>query len=146
MPPLSEMHKTPSGEVLGVMHSYVEATGPALEAFSQHPVVRKADFPGDIMSVSQFLEHVRRMVVDFVVGRVLAKTESSHPPGDGEDASHLARAERLDDVTTYYLLHRNDFGLQAVPAGACILYATACGLSVPATVVRCMMRRSRVMS
>ena len=47
------------------------ATGPALEAFSRHPVVKKANAPGEQMSVSEFLRHVRRMVVDFVVGRVL---------------------------------------------------------------------------
>ena len=35
----------------------------------------------------------------------------------------------LDDVTTYYLLHRNDFGLKEAPAGPCILYAVSCGLS-----------------
>ncbi|MDD2335814.1 MAG: hypothetical protein PHD01_04470 [Geobacteraceae bacterium] len=31
--------------------------------------------------------------------------------------------------TAYCLLHRHDFGLEEAPAGACILYATACGLS-----------------
>jgi hypothetical protein len=29
----------------------------------------------------------------------------------------------------YYLLHRNDFGLDDTPAGTCILYAVSCGLS-----------------
>jgi putative DNA methylase len=38
------------------------ATGPALEAFSKHPVVKKADEPGQIMSVTEFLHHVRRIV------------------------------------------------------------------------------------
>ena len=47
------------------------ATGPALEAFSKHPVVKKANQPGTLMTVSEFLREVRRMVVDFVVGRVL---------------------------------------------------------------------------
>ena len=47
------------------------ATGPALEAFSKHPVVKKANAPDEIMTVSEFLREVRRMVVDFVVGRVL---------------------------------------------------------------------------
>jgi hypothetical protein len=41
----------------------------------------------------------------------------------------MAAADRLDDVTAYYLLHRNDFGLDDAPVGACILYATACGLT-----------------
>ena len=45
------------------------ATGPALEAYSKHPIVKKANTPGEVMSVGEFLSHVRRMVVDFVVGR-----------------------------------------------------------------------------
>jgi putative DNA methylase len=32
-------------------------------------------------------------------------------------------------VTTYYLLHRHDFGMNDAPAGACILYALSCNLS-----------------
>lgn len=35
----------------------------------------------------------------------------------------------LDDVTTYYLLHRHDFGVGEAPIGQCILYAVSCGLS-----------------
>jgi len=93
------------------------ATGPALEAYSQYPVVKKANQPGEVMRVSEFLKHVRRMVVDFVVGRVLS--------GDG-DAEAVTG---LDSVTTYYLLHRHDFGVGDAPAGACILYAVSCGLS-----------------
>ncbi len=93
------------------------ATGPALEAYSKHPVVKKADRAGEILTVSEFLRHVRRMVVDFVVGRVLGT--------DGEEAT----ADRLDEPTAYYLLHRHDFGMDEAPVGACILYATACGLS-----------------
>ncbi len=93
------------------------ATGPALEAYSKHPVVKKADEPGQVMTVSEFLRHVRRLVVDFVVGRVLT--------GDGDESA----AASLDDVTTYYLLHRHSFGLDDAPAGACILYAISCNLS-----------------
>ena len=69
------------------------------------------------MEVSEFLRAVRRIVVDFVVGRVL-----SH---NGEAAA----VSGLDDVTTYYLLHRHDFGMEDAPIGACILYAISCGLS-----------------
>ena len=94
------------------------ATGPALEAYSQHPVVKKANSPGELMGVTEFLQHVRRIVVDFVVGRVLS--------GDGEGGDE---ASGLDDVTTYYLLHRHDFGFDEAPVGACILYAVSCGLS-----------------
>ncbi len=91
------------------------ATGPALEAFSRHPVVKKADSPSEVLSVAEFLREVRRIVVGFVVNRLLAGEES-------------ASAE-LDDLTTYYLLHRNDYGLDPAPAGACILYAVSCNLS-----------------
>ena len=97
------------------------ATGPALEAFSKHPVVKKANAPDEIMSVSDFLWEVRRMVVDFVVGRVLTQ--------DGDEA-----VTGLDDVTTYYLLHRHDFGLDDAPVGGCILYAMSCNLSDSALV------------
>ena len=93
------------------------ATGPALEAFSRYPVVKKADAAGSQMTVSEFLREVRRFVVDFVVGRVLTHD------GDAEATSGL------DDVTTYYLLHRNDFRMGDAPIGACILYAISCNLS-----------------
>ena len=92
------------------------ATGPAMEAYSRYPVVKKANEAGAVMGVSEFLTHVRRMVVDFVVGRVLS--------GDGSQ-----EVSGLDAVSTYYLLHRHDFGLADAPAGPCILYAVSCGLS-----------------
>ena len=98
------------------------ATGPALEAFSRHPVVKKANDPDQLMTVSEFLREVRRMVVDFVVGRVLTHD-------GGQEA-----VSGLDDVTTYYLLHRNDFGMGDAPVGACILYALSCNLSDSALV------------
>lgn len=94
------------------------ATGPALGAYSQYPAVKKASEPGALMTVTEFLRHVRRIVVDFVVGRVLTRGEAVATDSAG-----------LDDVTTYYLLHRNDFGLKDAPAGACILYAVSCNLS-----------------
>jgi len=97
------------------------ATGPALEAYSKHPVVKKANAPDQVMTVSEFLTHVRRIVVDFVVGRVLS--------GDGAEAPEEAAVDRLDEPTCYYLLHRYDFGLDDAPAGACILYAISCGIS-----------------
>ncbi|MGI8549271.1 MAG: DUF1156 domain-containing protein, partial [Dehalococcoidia bacterium] len=54
------------------------ATGPALEAYSKHPVVRKAT-GGGVLTVAEFLSQVRRMVVDFVVGRVLPGTQADAP-------------------------------------------------------------------
>jgi adenine-specific DNA methylase len=92
------------------------ATGPALEAYSKHPVVKKADEPNAVMSVSEFLRHVRRIVVDYVVGRVLSRDDES------------TEVESLDNPTIYYLLHRHDFGLDEAPVGACILYAQSCSL------------------
>ena len=91
------------------------ATGPALEAFSRHPVVKRADRPGEVLTVADFLRSVRRMVVGFVVTQLLAQRNGA--------------VADLDDLTTYYLLHRGDFGLGAAPAGACILYALSCNLS-----------------
>ena len=91
------------------------ATGPALEAYSRHPVVKDADRPGKLVTVAEFLRHVRRMVMGFVVSRLL------NPDG--------ATADELDDVTTYYLLHRNDFGTQPASGGASILYALSCNVS-----------------
>ncbi len=107
------------------------ATGPALEAYSQYPAVKKANQPGELMAVGEFLTHVRRMVVDFVVGRVLTTLSpmtsyQSPTPGDGVEDVDVSS---LDSLTTYYLLHRNDFGLEDAPAGPCILYAVSCGLS-----------------
>ena len=96
------------------------ATGPAMEAYSKHPVVRKANKPNATMGVGEFLNHVRRMVVDYIVGQVLT--------GEGRQGD-MAAADRLDEVSAYYLLHRHDFGMDEAPVGACILYATACGLS-----------------
>jgi adenine-specific DNA methylase len=93
------------------------ATGPAMEAYSKYPVVKKANEPGKLLSVSEFLTQVRRLVLDFVVGRVLSETTG------GENVSDL------DDITAYYLLHRHDFGMEDAPVGACILYAVSCGLS-----------------
>lgn len=94
------------------------ATGPAMEAYSQYPVVKKANKPNELMNVSEFLRHVRRMVLDFVVGKVLS-----------EAAGAETSTEEMDDVTTYYLLHRKDFKMGEAPAGACILYCVSCNLS-----------------
>jgi len=97
------------------------ATGPAMEAYSKHPVVKKADQPGAVMTVTDFLNHVRRMVVDYVVGQVLS--------GEKDGEAEMSAADRLDEPTAYYLLHRHDFGLGEAPVGTCILYAVSCGLS-----------------
>ena len=106
------------------------ATGPALEAFSKHPVVKKANDPNQLMTVSAFLREVRRMVVDFVVGRVLTQDGDQDLPR----ATTRGAATGLDDVTTYYLLHRHDFGMEEAPIGGCILYALSCNLSDSALV------------
>lgn len=97
------------------------ATGPALEAYSRHPVVfREVSTSGqrEIMPVAEFLREVRRLVVEFAVGRVLK-------PAEAQDEENIG----LDEITTYYVLHRDSFGMAEAPIGACILYAMSCGLS-----------------
>ena len=96
------------------------ATGPALEAYSRHPVVRRetsSTGQPEPLPVADFLREVRRLVVEFAVGRVLKPAET-----DGDVGG-------LDDITTYYVLHRDSFGMAEAPIGACILYALSCGLS-----------------
>jgi adenine-specific DNA methylase len=96
------------------------ATGPALEAYSRHPVVRRETSTSgipEILPVAEFLREVRRLVVDFAVGRVLK-------PSDEVDEDRVG----LDDITTYYVLHRDTFGMKEAPIGACILYALSCNL------------------
>ena len=61
---------------------------------------------------------MRRLVVEFAVGRVLKPTEAAEDENVG-----------LDDISTYYVLHRDTFGLAEAPIGACILYALSCNLS-----------------
>ena len=95
------------------------ATGPALAAYSKYPAVRKANEPNAVMSVNEFLEHVRRMVVAFVINQL---------PGMNDHTDNTG-SERLDDATAYYLLHRSAFHMDDAPIGACILYATACGVT-----------------
>jgi adenine-specific DNA methylase len=90
------------------------AIGPALEAFSKYPRVRKVDSPDESMTVSEFLADVRREVVGFAAARVLHRSDDVESDIDGP--------------TTYYLLHRNDFQFQPVPVGASILYAVSCNL------------------
>ncbi|MCV0387877.1 MAG: hypothetical protein K5821_16030 [Nitrobacter sp.] len=67
--------------------------------------------------MAEFLREVRRLVVEFAVGRVLKSAEA-----EGDDPG------TLDDITTYYVLHRDSFGMAEAPIGACILYAISCGL------------------
>jgi hypothetical protein len=97
------------------------ATGPALEAYSRHPVVRRETSTSgqpEILPVAEFLREVRRLVVEFAVGRVLK-------PAEGAEDERVG----LDDISTYYVLHRDTFGLAEAPIGACILYALSCNLS-----------------
>jgi len=95
------------------------ALGPALEAYSAHPRVKKT--AGGIMTVPEFLKEVRRLVLQFSLGEL---------PGFRDlhrDTQGRGEALELDAVTQYYLLHRAYFGLDSAPAGPCILYANACG-------------------
>lgn len=95
------------------------ALGPALEAYSAHPYVKKT--AGGIITVPEFLKEVRRLVLHFSLGELPGFREIQQTTqGRGEGIE-------IDPVTQYYLLHRAYFGLVPAPAGACILYANACG-------------------
>jgi putative DNA methylase len=97
------------------------ALGPALEAYSAHTFVKKQ--AGGTMSVGEFLQHVRRLVLQFSLGELPGFRDVSRATsGRGESLD-------LDAVTQYYLLHRAFFALDPAPAGACILYANGCGLN-----------------
>jgi adenine-specific DNA methylase len=95
------------------------ALGPALQAYSEHPFVKKTG--GGMMTVREFLDEVRKLVLQFSLGELPGFRElQRETQGRGETVT-------LDPVTQYYLLHRAYFGLTPAPAGACILYANACG-------------------
>ena len=95
------------------------ALGPALEAYSAHPFVKKQE--GGVMTVPEFLKEVRKLVLQFSLGELPGFRDiQKETQGRGETVE-------LDPVTQYYLLHRAYFGLDPAPAGACILYANACG-------------------
>lgn len=97
------------------------ALGPALEAYSAHPFVKKT--AGGILTVPEFLAEVRRLVLHFALGELPGFRDiSQQTQGRGESLE-------IDPVTQYYLLHRAYFGLDPAPAGACIMYAQACGKS-----------------
>ena len=95
------------------------ALGPALEAYSAHPFVKKT--AGGVMTVREFLTQVRKLVLQFSLGELPGfKEMQQETQGRGESLE-------IDSVTQYYLLHRAYFGLEPTPAGSCILYANACG-------------------
>ena len=97
------------------------ALGPALTAYSAHPVVKKPE--GGYMTVPEFLIEVRKLVLQFSLGELPGfRSIQQETQGRGEGLA-------IDPVTQYYLLHRAYFGLDPAPAGACILYANACGKS-----------------
>ena len=88
------------------------AVGPALESYSSYDEVRRLD--GSLYTVGEFLREVHRLVADFALGQIL-KGHST---------------EGLDEWTRYYLMHRNNFGLEGAPAGECILFAQGYGLDL----------------
>jgi adenine-specific DNA methylase len=97
------------------------ALGPALEAYSAHPFVKKT--AGGMLTVPEFLKEVRRLVLHFALGELPGFRDiSQQTQGRGESLE-------LDPVTQYYLLHRAYFGLDPAPAGACIMYANGCGMT-----------------
>jgi len=97
------------------------ALGPGLEVYSQYEVVRKFDSSNgedELVSVGEFLDKVRDIVLRFSIGRLLTDY------GSGED-----EAEQIDDLTRYYLLHRSWFGHADIDAGEVTKFAVACGFT-----------------
>ena len=111
------------------------ATGAALEAFGRHPVVKRTDAPGAVLTVAEFL---RRMVVAFVVNRLFAvqgeatatlDDPTTYPPNDGSpppliDCVHRTMRQwktgeqsRVDGYLEAHGLWRNDLFKQVVQAG-----------------------------
>jgi len=97
------------------------ALGPALTAYTAHPFVKKPE--GGYVTVPEFLVEVRKLVLQFSLGELPGfRHIQQETQGRGEGLA-------IDPVTQYYLLHRAYFGFDPAPAGACILYANACGKS-----------------
>lgn len=94
------------------------ATGAGLEIYSQYEVVRKFDEPDELVSVGEFLDRVRNIVLRFSIGRLLTDF------GTVED-----EAEMMDDLTRYYLLHRTWFKHLDIEAGEVRKFASACGFT-----------------
>lgn len=99
------------------------ALGPALQAYSRYQLVRKTE--GGVMSVTDFLQEVRHIVMQFSLGELPGIREGRAPGAATPEDGGIF----LDPVTQYYLLHRSYFGMEPAAAGACILYANACGVS-----------------
>jgi adenine-specific DNA methylase len=95
------------------------ALGPALEAYSAHPYVKKTG--GGVMKVEEFLGEVRKLVLHFSLGELPGFRDVQ------KDTQGRGESLEIDSVTQYYLLHRAYFSLEPTPAGACILFANACG-------------------
>jgi len=79
------------------------ATGPAMEAYSQHPVVKKANEPGQVMTVSEFS----------ATSGACRRFRRRPRADQGRRRRSGQRPGRRDHV---YLLHRNDFGLDKAPS------------------------------
>ena len=94
------------------------ATGAGLEVYSKYEVIRKFDEPDEIVSVGEFLDQVRNIVLKFSIGRLLTDYIT-----DDDDS------EIMDDLTRYYLLHREWFKHDDVEAGEVKKFASACGFT-----------------
>jgi hypothetical protein len=73
------------------------ALGPALEAYSAHPFVKKQE--GGVMAVPEFLKEVRKLVLQFSLGELPGFRDVQ------KDTQGRGEAIELDAVTQYYLLH-----------------------------------------
>ncbi|KKN26894.1 hypothetical protein LCGC14_0870140 [marine sediment metagenome] len=88
------------------------AVGPALESYSLYDTVEKAG--GSEYTVNDFLKEVRKLTSEFVLYQVL----------------HEKTTEKLDDITRYYLIHRQNFEFSKAPDGECILLAQGLNLEL----------------
>ena len=105
------------------MDGYPREWCEALTACLAPSVSRLADRGSALATWTNDHDKIRSTFARFALPMVWDFAESC-PLSDTD-----ALAGELDDATTYYLLHRTDFGLDPAPAGACILYALSCNLS-----------------
>jgi hypothetical protein len=108
--------------VLGIGDIYADPIVQAVADSAENIILSYLIFDDVAINAVSLTDNVARFFCydnTFVVGQVLT----------GEQGADMSAADRLDEVTAYYLLHRHDFGTDEAPVGACILYATAWGLS-----------------
>jgi len=98
---------------------FMSAIGPAVEAFGRYDRVEKLS--GEEVTVPELMEHVRRVVGEFALERILtpsppplaAPPPLSRPAGEGRGLGGGVRA--VDPLTRFYLLWRWTYNHARVP-------------------------------